>query len=205
MGCLKSLIRKIIFIALLIAFFAFGGYAFVKTKINEYQNPPKGEFIKTERNYADFSYVSPDYQLNRCFNIFGYKKISAKYLPTGQKITIFDLKNEDKISVKDFQTKQIDKKINNMLNNLKDSIITYEDFQIVQRGSYIAKNKTVPFIKFEAKVKNVPFKKVIGIIGAYSTTNEKAKKPSTKLIVTVVDSKAFNPTIISGFIKALKF
>lgn len=205
MGCLKSLIKKIIFIALLIAFFAFGGYAFVKKQINDYQNPKKEDFVKTERNYADFSYVSADYQLNRCFNLFGYKKISAKYLPTGQKITIFDLKNEDKISVKDFQTKEIDEKIFNMLNSFKDSIITYEDFQIVHRGSFIAKNKTIPFIKFEAKVKNVPFKKVVGIIAAYSTTNEKAKEPSTKLIVTVVDAKAFNPVIASGFIKALKF
>ena len=30
MGCLKSIIRKIMFIALVVAFFAFGGYAFVK-------------------------------------------------------------------------------------------------------------------------------------------------------------------------------
>ena len=205
MGCLKKLLIKIIIILLIVAFFAFGGWAFVKKTINDYQNPPRSEFIKSEKNYADFSYVPSDYQLSRSFNIFGYKKINAKYLPTNQKITIYDLKNEEKISVNDFKTGEIDKKINTLLNNLKDSIITFENFQILKKGSYTAKGKSIPYIKFSAKVKNVPFKNVIGIIACYSTTNEKAKTPSSKLIVTVVDSKAFNPAIVSGFINALKF
>lgn len=205
MGCLKSLLYKILFIALLVAFFAFGGWAFVRKTINDYQNPPRSEFIKSETNYADFSYVSSDYQLSRSFNLFGYKKINAKYLPTNQKITIYDLKDEEKISTNDFKTGKIDKKINDLLNNLKDSIITFEDFQIVQRGSYVAKGKTIPFIKFSAKVKNVPFKNVSGVVACYSTKNAKSQKVSTKLIVTMVDSKAFNPVICSGFINALKF
>lgn len=205
MGCLKSLLYKIIFIALLVAFFAFGGWAFVQKTIKNYQNPSRQEFVNSEKNYADFSAVSSDYQLSRSFNIFGYKKINAKYLPTNQKITIYDLKDEEKINVEDFKNGKIDKKINDILNNLKDSIITFENFQIVQKGSYVAKGKTIPFIKFSAKVKNVPFKNVVGIIACYSTTNAKAKKPSTKLILTVVDTKAYNPSIVSGFINALKF
>ncbi len=209
MGCLKkiikSIVKKIIMIALIVAFFSLGGYAFVKNLINSYQNPARAEFVQTEKNYADFSSVPNDYQLCRCFNLFGYKKINAKYLPTGQKITIYDLKNEQKISPADFQTKAIDKKINSLLDNLKDSIITLEKFEIVQRGSYIANNKTIPFIKFEANVKNIPFKKVVGIVACYSTKNEKAKVPSTKLVLTIVDYKAYNPMILKGFISALKF
>ncbi len=205
MGCLKSIIKKIIFILLVVAFFAFGGYAYVKNKINAYKNPPRDEFVKSEKNYADFSSVSTDYQLSRCFNIFGYKKISAKYLPTNQKITIYDLKDTGKVSPEDFITHKIDSKINNILNSLKDSFITFENFQIVQRGSFVAQGKTIPFIKFKADVKNVPFKNVTGIIAAYSTVNEKTKKPSTKLIVAITDTKAFNPVVAGSFIKALKF
>lgn len=205
MGCLKSLIHKIIFIVVLVLFFALGGFTFVKNLINNYQNPSRSDFIQQEKNYGDFSAVPADYQLSRSFNFFGYKKINAKYLPTNQKITIYDLKNEEKISVQDFNTKQIDKKIDDILNNLKDSFITFENFEIVQRGSFIAKNRTIPYIKFSAKVKNVPFKNVVGVISAYSTTNEKAKIPSTKLIVSIVDTKAYNPTIVNGFVSAIKF
>ena len=158
MGCITGIIKKIIILALIVAFFVLGGWAFLKNKINDYKNPPRIDFINTSHDWADFSYVSGDYQLSRC-----YKKISAKYLPTGQKITIFDLKNEDKISVNDFKTKEIDEKISSILDKLKDSFITFEDFEIIQRGSYIAKNKTIPFIVFSARVRNIPFKNVINV------------------------------------------
>ncbi len=205
MGCLKSIIRKIIFIVLVVIFFAFGGYTFVKSQINRYKNPPREEFVKTAHDWGDFSKVSGDYQLSRCFNLFGYKKITAKYLPTNQKINIYDLKNEELISTKDFNSNEIDKKITQLLDTLKDSVITLEDFKIDQRGTYTANGKTVPYIKFSAKVKNIPFKNVAGIIGCYSTTNAKAKTPSTKLIVTMVDLKAFNPKIVQDFIGSIKF
>ena len=205
MGCLKSLIKKIIFIILIVAFFAFGGYSFVKKQINNYQNPPRAVFVQTEKNYGDFSKVSGDYQLSRSYNLFGYKKINAKYIPTGQKITIFDLKDNKKLSPNDFATNEINNKINDLLTKSKDSFITFEDFKIIQKGNYVSKGQKVPYIKFSAKVKNIPFKNVIGIIAAYETKNEKAKNPSTKLIFTVVDTKAFNHVIVENFIKAVKF
>ena len=205
MGCLKSLIKKIIIIAIIVAFFAFGGFAFVKKKVNDYQNPPRNEFVKSEKDYGDFSCVSSDYQLTRSFNLFGYKKINAKYIPTGQKITIFDLKDTKKISPEDFVSDEINKIIFDILNKTKDSIITFEDFKIVQKGVYVSKGQKVPYVKFCAKVKNVPFKNVVGIVGAYKTKNEKAKDYSTKLILTIVDTKAFNPVIVSNFIRAVRF
>ena len=205
MGCLKSLIRKIIFIALVVAFFALGGWAFVNGLIKNYQNPARSEFVEKETNFADFSGIPSDYQLTRSFNFFGYKKINAKYLPTGQKITIYDLKNEERIKPSDFNDKTIDKKIDDILNNFKDSIITFENFEIIERNNYKAQGKTIPYIRFKARVKNVPFKNVTGIISAYSTTNKRAKNPSTKLIFTIVDSKAYNPKIVSDFVNALKF
>lgn len=205
MGCLKSILKKILIIALVVAFFALGGYSFCKKKINDYKNPTRDEFIKTEKNYADFSNVSSDYQLSRSYNLFGYKKINAKYLPTGQKITIFDLKNEEKIAPGDFSSKEIDAKIDTLLNTFKDSVITFQDFNIVQRGEYSAQNKTIPFIRFSASVKNVPFKEVIGIIACYSTKNEKSEAASSKLILTMTDAKAYNPVIFKNFVSALKF
>lgn len=205
MGCLKSIVRKIIFIALLVAFFMFGGYTFVKQKINDYQNPTRDEFINSEKNYGDFSNIPSDYQLTRSYNFFGYKKINAKYLPTGQKITIFDVKNEEKISPEDFKTNAIDTKIDEILSKTKDSIITLEDFKITQRGVFQAKGKTIPYVNFTAKVKNVPFSNKTGTLCAYTTLNAKAKSPSTKVILTMTDAKAFNPNIIKGFIQAVRF
>ena len=205
MGCLKSIIKKIIFLALIVAFFALGGYAFVKQKINEYKNPIRDEFVKTEKNYGDFSGVSSDYQLSRNYNLFGYKKITAKYLPTNQKITIFDLKNEELFSPKDFETNEIDNKIALLLDKTKDSLVTFEEFEITKKGVYNAKNKNIPYIQFASKVKNMPFKNVIGVVACYSTKNEKSQIPSSKVVVTMTNAKSFNYAIPRDFVQSIRF
>ena len=82
MGCLKKILIRLLILAGIVAFFVLGGYSFIKDKIKEYQYPPRSVFVEAEKQYADFSNVSGDYQLYRSFNFFGYKKINAKYLPT---------------------------------------------------------------------------------------------------------------------------
>lgn len=204
MGCLKSILKKILLIALIFAFFAFGGYAFVKDKIKQYQYPPRDSFVETEKKYGDFSKVSGDYQLYRSFNFFGYKKINAKYLPTGQKITIFDLKDENLISVSDYITGEIDEKINEILNKTKDSLITYENFEIIKKDKFYAGKKEVPYLVYKASVKNIPFKDVVGILGVYSTKDQN-QEASSKLVFSIVDDKAYNPVVVRDFITSLRF
>lgn len=207
MSCLtkfiKDLISKIIFIAIIVAYFAFGGFTKTKEAINNYQNPTRSEFIQTEQSYADFSCVSSDFQLSRSFNLLGYKKINAKYLPTGEKIVVIDLKNDDKISPKDFENREIDRKITSILNKTKDSVVTFEDFTIVERGHFATRNATIPFVRYEAKVKNLPFKYVSGVIACYASKGN-GDKPTVKVVSTIVDRKAFNIRIIQSFIASLR-
>ena len=49
MGCLKKITKTVIFIALLFAFFACGGYAFVKNKYDAYTKPPRDILIEEEK------------------------------------------------------------------------------------------------------------------------------------------------------------
>ena len=207
MGCLKSIVKKIIFIALLIAFFFFGGCDFVMTKYNEFTSPPREELLEQSKDFGDFSLVSSDYRLTRSINLFGYRKFNAEYMPTGQKITIIDLKNKDIIAPEDFSTKAIDKKINDALNNLKDSVITLENLEITGRGTIFATGKSIPFVSFKADVKNVPFKTVEGTIGAYKSLNvsKKDKPQTTKVVLSMRDCKKYNQQITANYIKSVKF
>ena len=207
MGCLKSIIKKIIFFALLFAFFFFGGCDFVMTKYNEFTSPPREELLEQSKDFGDFSSVSSDYRLTRSINLFGYRKFNSEYLPTGQKITIIDLKNKDIITPEDFGSKEIDSKINNALNTLKDSIITLENLEITSRGTIFATGKNIPFVSFKADVKNVPFKTVEGTIGAYKSPNisKKGSPQTTKVILSMRDCKKYNQQVTANYIKSVKF
>lgn len=199
MGCLVKLLKKILIIALIVAFFALGGWAFLSKKINDYKYPPRNVFVEEEKDFGDFSDVSGDYQLIRNFNLFGYRKISAKYLPANQKITILDLNSQDKVTID-----TIESRIPEFFDKFKDGLVTLENIEVIQKGSYIAGNKTIPFILYSADVKNIPFKKVKGLIAIYDSKN-KNEKITTKVIYTIVDNKDYNPEILSGFINAIKF
>ncbi len=211
MGCLKSLIRKIIFIALLIAFFFFGGCDFVVTKYNEFTCPPREELLEQSKDFGDFSQVSSDYRLTRSLNIAGYRKFNSEYLPTGQKITILDLKDKELVSPNDFSTKAIDTKIDDTLKIFKDSLITLENLEITGRGTIHAKGKNIPYVNFKADVKNVPFKTVEGMLGAYTSANvSKAKKDkpaqqTVKVVLSMRDCKKYNQQISTNYLKSVRF
>ncbi len=211
MGCLKSLIRKIIFIALLIAFFFFGGCDFVVTKYNEFTCPPREELLEQSKDFGDFSQVSSDYRLTRSLNIAGYRKFNSEYLPTGQKITILDLKDKGLVSPNDFSTKAIDTKIDDTLKMFKDSLITLENLEITGRGVVYAKGKNIPYVNFKADVKNVPFKTVEGMLGAYTSANvSKAKKDkpaqqTVKVVLSMRDCKKYNQQISTNYLKSVRF
>lgn len=211
MGCLKSLIRKIIFIALLIAFFFFGGCDFVVTKYNEFTCPPREELLEQSKDFGDFSQVSSDYRLTRSLNIAGYRKFNSEYLPTGQKITILDLKDKELVSPNDFSTKAIDTKIDDTLKMFKDSLITLENLEITDRGVVYAKGKNIPYVNFKADVKNVPFKTVEGMLGAYTSANvSKAKKDkpaqqTVKVVLSMRDCKKYNQQISTNYLKSVRF
>lgn len=202
-NALKNLVKKLIIAGLIVAFFSLGGYTYVKNKLNIYQNPTRKVFIQEEKNYGDFSQVSSDFQLTRSFNIFGYEKVNAKYLPTGQKIAMYDLKNENKIKQEDFKTKKIDEDIHNFISKLDKTILEIKDLEITKRGVITAKNKQVPYVQFDAKITSLPFKKVTGIIICYKSPN-KNSKPSTKLLISATDKNSYNPLVVQTFIKSIK-
>lgn len=210
MGCLKSIIRKIIFFALLFAFFFFGGCDFVLTKYNEFTRPPREELLQKSKDYGDFSAVSSDYRLTRSLNIFGYRKFNSEYMPSGQKITIIDLNKKEVITPEDFKTGAINTKIQDTLNLLKDSLITLENLEITGKGTVNANGRLVPYVNFKADVKNVPFKSVEGTLGAYRSTNisqARKNKPAvqtTKVVLSMRDCKKYNQQITLDFIKAMK-
>ena len=205
MGCFIEILKKLFLLALLVAFFWLGGWKLMKEQYNSYVNPKREVFVESQKSYGDFSAVSTNYQLSRCINLAGYKKVYAKYIPSGQKIYIYDTKADKKITEEDFNSKAIVEKIVFIPNVFKEAAGNIEGIQVTGRGKYKTQNGYVPFVLFSARVKNIPLKEVKGVLAAYTTTDAKTKKQSYKVIVTTADKAEFNPFVVSSFVNSLRF
>ena len=177
----KNLLKKIIFVLVI---------SFISLKIFSVPIEFESHLFKNFITAMKIAY--PKNFVSYCFD-------------TSEQLWFIDLKNDELISPEDFKTAEIDNKIKVLLDKTKDSLITFEDFEITKKGIYKAKNKDIPYITFSSKVKNVPFKNVAGVVACYSSENIKSKTTSTKLIVTMTNAKAFNPAISRDFIQALGF
>ena len=205
MGCFVEILKKLFLLALFAAFMWLGGWKLMKEQYNSYVNPARDVFVESQKSYADFTKVPENFQLSRCVNLAGYKKVYAKYLPTGQKIYIYDLKTDTKITESDFDTNAIKEKIVFIPNVFKEAAANLDGIQVTGKGRYKAQNKSVPFVLFSARVKNIPLREVKGVLAAYSSVDSKTKKTTNKVIITVVEKSQYNPFIVSSFVNALRF
>ena len=172
MGCLKKITNMIIFAALIFAFFAYGGYTFVKNKYDAYTKPERNILVEEEKDFGNLSDVSADYVLSRSLNLFGYRKLNALYVPKNQKITILDLNSSDIINEDDFEEGNIEEKLENFSSKIINSpVIPVQNIEIKETGKIKAGSEFVPYADFEAEVKMAPIFKVKGTIAVYATKN----------------------------------
>lgn len=213
MGCLKRIFFFIIFIALVFAFFAFGGYSFVKDKYDAYTSPKRAVLVEEEQDFGNLKDISADYALTRSLNFFGYRKLNAFYLPKKQRITILDLNSNDKITEDDFQRGVIEEKLENFSGKFMNSpIMPLENIEITGIGKIQAGSYMVPFVDFEANVKMIPFFKAKGTIAIYKSKNKegivsKLKNKgniTSKLVVSCKFPMGYEDKITKNFISQIK-
>lgn len=172
MGCLKKLTKMVIFIALLFAFFAYGGYTFVKNKYDSYTKPERSVLISEEKDFGNLKNVSADYILTRSLNFFGYRKLNATYIPKNQKISVFDLNSKEILNEKDFSNGKIEEKFEKLSNKFFNSpVLPLSNIELMEQGKILAGSKYVPYANFEADFKYIPFLKLNGTIAVYETKN----------------------------------
>ncbi|MDO5437265.1 MAG: hypothetical protein Q4F80_03605 [bacterium] len=217
MGCLKKTVKMIVFIAIVFAFFAYGGYTFVKNKYDAYTKPERAVFVEEEKDYGDLSGISPDYALSRSLNLFGYRKLNAYYLPKKQRITIIDLNSNEILTEKDFQKGIIEEKLENFSSKLVNSpMVPVDNIEITNIGKIKAGSKTVSYADFEANIKMVPFFKAKGTVAIYETKNkdtavtkikekvQNKENTTSKLVISCKFPNGYEDKITKKFISQIK-
>ena len=213
MGCLKKIFHMIIFIAIVFAFFAFGGYSFVKEKYDAYTSPKRAVLVEEEKDFGNLENISADYALTRSLNFFGYRKLNAYYLPKKQRITILDLNSDSILSENDFQKGVIEDKLEQFSGKFVNSpMMPLENIEITRIGKIQAGSYLVPFVDFDANVKMIPFFKAKGTIAIYKSQNKEGMiskiknkgNVTTKLVVSCKFPTGYEDKITKNFISQIR-
>ena len=197
MGCLKKIIGLIIFIFAIIGFVSVGGMQFVMEKIDKFVNPTPEIVRLKSATVADFSKIPKGYELTKAYDVFGYKAVMAEKDGNDQKILVIDTQNKLKLTQKDFQTGDAALKVKKLLdNNL--SPLDVENLDNVQKSSIRGFGRTIPYIKFDATVKGLPFKKVEAIAGVVDA------KENPLLILSYAEQGKFDKNVTEVFLKNVR-
>lgn len=163
-GCLKKFIFLVIIILAVIGFFAIGGMDFVSRFIeNPFSQPQKSKMEKAAQ-IADFSKIDKEFELvssAKLPRIGNY--VYVKHGATSQRFYFSMPTKADTLTKADFNTKEADVKILTFVKDFK--VLQFENFSIKGHGSMQAMGQTIPYIKFEADIVNLPIHGMQGIIG----------------------------------------
>lgn len=213
MGCLKKIIGMFITIILVYAFFAFGGFQFVKDKYDTYTSPERSVFVEEEKDFGNLENISADYALSRSLNFFGYRKLNAYYLPKKQRITIIDLNSDNILTKEDFKKGILEEKLENFSSKITNSpIVPISDIEITRMGEIKAGGELIPYADFEASVKMIPFFKAKGTVAIYNSKNrenliKKIKKDNSetsKLVISCKFPTGYEDKVTKNFISQIK-
>lgn len=171
-GFLKKIIKIIIIILAIIGFVSIGGWTFIKNHIH-FKNNQESKIEKAEK-IADFSKLNGEFEIISAGSVpFTGDYVYTKHTASDQKSIFLVLKKQESLTKADFSSEKANTKIKDFVNNFKILNFKFENFKITGKGSLNALNQTIPFVKFEADIVNLPISGTQGIIGAAELKNKK--------------------------------
>jgi hypothetical protein len=196
MGCLKKLINSIILFLAIVGFVSIGGNDFVQKVWKDYKIHHSESVEKKATKFGDFSKIGDEFEISKAASLFGYKGVVAEHKSSGQKMMILDTKNNDLITSDDIKNDKVEQKIEQLTKKFR--AVKIQDLKIGNKGTMVVYGKSVPYVKFSAKISKVPFGEVDGMISSYSTENEH------RLLVSINEKNKYSQLISQEFYKNIK-
>lgn len=199
MGCLRNIIRAIIITLAAVGFMSLGGKELVGKYLNNWLNPPQDVMLERAKKVGDFSQISDEFELERAAGVMGYNAVVAEHKASGQKLFVVDSKNKEIVTKEDLQSEKVEEKLKNALSKVKYQSISVDELQVTKRGMLNSYGKTIPYVKFSAKVKKLPIGEISGIISTVENSNGEAR-----LLISVSEKEKYSQLIAEEFFRKIK-
>ncbi len=199
MGCLKNLIRAVILTLAVVGFLSLGGKEWVMKYTSQWFNPSQETMLERAKKVGDFSAINEEFELEKATGMFGYNGVAAEHKASGQKFIVIDSNKKPLLTKEDLESDGIEDKLKSVISKVKYQAIAVEDLQVTKRGTMVSYGKTIPYVRFNAKISKLPIGDVSGIISVAKT-----KDGENRLLISANEKSKFSQLIADEFFKKIK-
>lgn len=199
MGCLKNLIRAVILTLAVVGFLSLGGKEWVMKYASQWFNPSQETMLERAKKVGDFSAINEEFELEKATGMFGYNGVAAEHKASGQKFIVIDSNKKPLLTKEDLESEKIEEKLKSVISKVKYQAIAVEDLQVTKRGTMVSYGKTIPYVRFNAKISKLPIGDVSGIISVAET-----KDGENRLLISANEKSKFSQLIADEFFKKIK-
>lgn len=199
MGCLKNIIRAIILTLAVVGFLSLGGRELIGGFLGNYFHPTQDSMLEKAKKVGDFSNISDEFEIEKAAGIMGYNAVVAEHKASGQKMFVVDSKDKIILTSDDIQSDNIEEKIRALLKKVKYQAISVDDIKITKHGTMNSYGKSVPYAKFEAKVRKLPISDIAGIVSV--AQNNKGEQ---RLLISANEKNKYSQLISDEFFRKIK-
>lgn len=199
MGCLKNLIRAVILTLAVVGFLSLGGKEWVMKYASQWFNPSQETMLERAKKVGDFSVINEEFELEKATGMFGYNGVAAEHKASGQKFIVIDSNKKPLLTKEDLVSDGIEDKLKSVISKVKYQAIAVEDLQVTKRGTMVSYGKTIPYVRFNAKISKLPIGDVSGIISVAET-----KDGENRLLISANEKSKFSQLIADEFFKKIK-
>lgn len=199
MGCLKNITRAVLLTAIIAGVAAIGGKDFLIAKFNNFVNPSHEVVLERAQKVGDFSKIDKEFEIEKAAGIMDYKAVLAEHKSTGQKMVVIDSGKKVILTQADITADDAETRIKQAVQKLKYQSDSLEYFHVTEKGTMSSYGQTVPYVRFNAKIKKLPVGEVSGIISVV-----KDKTGKDKVLVSVNEKSKYSQLIANEFFKAVK-
>ena len=199
MGCLKNILIAIILTLAVVGFLSLGGKEFVTKYISQIFNPSAETILDRAKKVGDFSGLNEEFELEKASGMFGYNGVVAEHKASGQKFIVVDTASKPLFTQDDIRSDNLEEKILDVLSKFKIQAVSIDELEITKHGEMSSYGKTVPYAKFDAKIKKLPIGNVSGIISVAET-----KDGEPRILISANEKSKYSQLISDEFFKNIK-
>ena len=198
-GCLSIIIKTLIGVLVFFGLLHLGVIDFIREKIDEKTKPSQEQLIEKTKDIVDLSKIDDEYDIAKDVKILKNRMIIAEHSKTGQKMVMVEPKKDIILTKDDIKDEKVQEKIDKALLNHNHLPVKFDKIEVTQHGEFEGIGQTIPYVKVNVKVSNLPIKDIEGIVGVAELENGK-----NLIVISAGEKGKYSQIITNAFYEKVK-